>query len=105
MYLTEEEAREKGCPVSNSMIAAMLAAMVDPKRATINGGEDIRLGFCIASQCMAWRWKQPGKFEAIQKYREEHGCSVREAKEYVDREHPELTMEKTHGYCGLAGRP
>jgi hypothetical protein len=86
MYLTEEEAMGKWCPFGQMENQPICRE-------------------CIASQCMAWRWKQPGKFEAVQKYREEHGCSVREAKEYVDRENPELTMEKTHGYCGLAGRP
>lgn len=59
----------------------------------------------IDVDCMAWRLVTPGKIEAIMRHRAETGCSVVEAKEYVDRVHTEMTMQPTRGYCGLAGKP
>ncbi len=99
MYLTEEEAMGKWCPVVRYQEHNY------PSGNRWGDMENQPICRCIASRCMAWRWDTPSKFQAIMKHREKTGCTVREAKEYVDSEHPELTMEKTHGYCGLAGRP
>lgn len=80
--MTEEEAKGKWCP------------------RTIDQRDR-----CLASACMAWRRARPvtapEKFDAIMEQHKKTGCSLREAKEYIDREHMRLTT----GYCGLAGRP
>ena len=100
---TEKEAREKWCLQMNVLIVAPLIAMASKQGIPIKGNAS-HIGKCSASDCMAWQWDTPSKFQAIMKHREETGCTLPEAKGYVDREHPELTMEKTHGFCGLCGR-
>ncbi len=64
---TEEEAKTKWCPFAPTQF------------------EEVTTD-CIASRCMAWRWK---------------------ARFGTDPVNPEncAQLEPTHGYCGLAGRP
>ena len=75
MLLTEEQAREKWCPE-----ARVALRHHEPNSSqfwgTANYDEDEgRISFCIASDCMMWRW----------------GEQVADGK------------DARHGYCGLAG--
>jgi hypothetical protein len=63
MYLTEEEARQKACCK------------------TMPNHPDGKTAACLASVCLAWRWKKGMVF--VDKKRREHDL----------------------GYCGFAGRP
>lgn len=62
--MTEVEARGKRC--------------CNPK-----SGDGIFISYCLASECMAWRW-----------------CPERHSGRTADG-----TVILTHGYCGLAGKP
>ena len=76
--MTEDEAKTKWCPMIR------FAGAGNP----VNGGVwstnrgddpgDIGATKCLASGCMMWRWT------------------------FIDEA---LTDSKTHGYCGLAGKP
>lgn len=94
--MTEDEAKTKTCHRT-------LAAIHDP-----SGGVFHAPAACIGSACMAWRWKAfsgEGLIHAIKRRREETGCSLVEAKNYVES-HPEFVgRTREHGGCGLAGAP
>lgn len=75
--MTEEEARKKWCPFTRS-----ITTTVDDIPST-NGSLKFE---CIASACMAWRWKP----------------KVRVA---IDGEVVGYDPDDTNGYCGLAGSP
>ena len=54
-----------------------------------------RLGLCEAEQCMGWRWVAPVTVEGV-----ELDATGLETRPYAFS-----GPSKTHGYCGLAGRP
>ncbi len=70
--MTEDKARERWCPFVRQAYAfgESIAANRDSE------GRPDRMGRCIASGCMAWRWHHSAA----------HG-------------------RLTSGYCGLAGKP
>ena len=76
--LTEEQAKEKFCPVARVIKTNGAAELVAGNR----DSEDQPLGNCIASECMAWRIAEMATHD------------VDTGKEI----HPE------RGYCGLAGQ-
>lgn len=80
MLLTEEDAQRKWCPFAREMN--------DTDLPTTNGSDQFT---CIASKCMAWRWK---------------GTHLPDENE-VDNtgKSPGMSWNKrTYGYCGLAGK-
>lgn len=89
MMLTEEQAREKWCPLSRPESASY----------AICGGNRDRDGrpsskvLCMGSACMAWRW----------------GMKVETGiKHPPGDENVTITWtpeSETHGYCGAFGRP
>jgi hypothetical protein len=62
MYLTEEEAREKWCPVYGRGIGT-----VENEAGRTLGTYNDELN-CIASECMMWRWKELEGVVAFSKY-------------------------------------
>ena len=79
MYLTEEQAKEKICP----MIYAKAGF------------------FCVATGCMMFRQAEP--------YRQCANCGARMGKDYklatcVSCDNMDL-QDKQVGFCGLAGKP
>lgn len=84
--MTEDEAKTKRCPLVsgkhyNAISGARQAQMFESHR--WDGGTN-----CIGSTCMMWRWVRPSQ-EAIDEVRA------------IGLE----PMMKSHGYCGLAGKP
>jgi hypothetical protein len=79
---TEEEAKKNWCPFARVREANNGAAAAVNIR-SFHSNPHVR---CIASACMAWRWKS--RFG-------------------TDPDNPEncAVLPPTHGYCGLAGRP
>ena len=75
MTLTEEEARKKWCPFVS----------MDGHNRIIPYGGAVHTAHCIASECMAWRWRAEPETTAD----------------------PETTsiLVRERGYCGLAGTP
>mgnify|MGYP000505886524 CR=1 FL=1 len=71
--LTEEEARKKWCPASRASNANLTAGV--NRRPSNKVDPDC---YCIASDCMAWRW-QPA--------------------------YPPAAKDERQGFCGLAGAP
>ena len=87
MLLTEDEAKQRWCPFSRTAFQYRHGdgdAMVVANRAE----NDNPITDCIASQCMAWRWRvgPPSKQDR---------ASYRETS----------AMPEWEGYCGLAGKP
>lgn len=85
--LTEEEARTKWCPHArqDDNVGIFRNALHDDN------------GFaCIASECMAWRWRVEVEYPTAYHNLYSVGGGVMEK--------PKRTQLKT-GYCGLAGRP
>lgn len=81
--LTEEEAKTKWCP------HVRVLASTDGAKAGVNmilTGDDLlpdrSKSNCIASACMAWRWRR------------RYADDAKEAK-----------ISHVTGYCGLAGKP
>lgn len=78
MTITEDEARKKWCPYARILHPGDedTGAAIGYNRRTDSGWDDCGDNFCIASECMAWRWKL-----------NDHGHSM------------------NLGWCGLAGSP
>lgn len=79
---TEEQAREKWCPFARAIVLGT-GDFGDFQLAinrTDRGGASLA-ALCIASDCMAWRWKKS------------------------KQDNLGTWMDPTHGYCGLAGAP
>lgn len=81
--MTEDEAKKKWCPFVrfNAPDGATDALIINnrAKRAAPGETTNGQMCGCLASKCMAWRWKLEG--------------SVTE------------TYSTTDGHCGLAGNP
>lgn len=75
--MTEAQAMERWCPFakSRSIIDAAYGRVVFVSSAE----QTTPSTFCIASQCMAWRWQR--------------------------EDTPDSRPSATDGYCGLAGKP
>lgn len=81
--MTEEEAKTKWCPFSRTMGIDGDVIMPAANRVFMFDGDN-KLTFphpemcaCLASKCMAWVWEKT----------------------------PNSAIKRTHGRCGLAGRP
>ena len=77
MYLTEEEAKKKWCPMSRSGDGGTNRGSSDTNYPKIYADD-----FCVASGCMMWRREKDT-------YGDDYGKDIPE----------------TNGYCGLGGRP
>ena len=77
MYLTEDEAKGKGCP--------MVSGRTERKTRGIMGDKRTKGIYCIASECMMWRTGA-----------HRNGCTA--TKCYKGCGYGK-------GYCGLAGKP
>jgi len=81
--MTEAEAKQQWCP----------HARIDGEQrgdaAYNRDSDDMPVGHCIGSACMAWRWL-PLTEQDRARIRAATGLEI---------------LEKTHGYCGLAGAP
>lgn len=74
--MTEDEAKTKWCPFVRLVISDIGEAKTDNRDFDYGDGTPS----CIASECMAWRWKQEGI------------------------EHGEPIYNDTYGHCGLASK-
>lgn len=93
MTMTEEEAKKKWCP---QMAAAGMLCDETERYGSHNGVVAAR---CIASECMAWRFK-PQEWKHAAAY----------GGEWIDTQEVDGWGQKgeklpTLGYCGLAGHP
>lgn len=80
--MTQDEAKTKWCPFANARVIRWDKSQTDVNIAVWVGPKTNELSNqCIASNCMAWRWK------AI----------------IIDIETQEQTKD-SQGYCGLAGK-
>jgi hypothetical protein len=68
MIVTEEDARKRWCPEVRTPGGNLV----------VHKGHDTRMGKCISSDCMAWRWFDNTDDQAI---------------------------KEPLGYCGKAGKP
>lgn len=110
MLLTEEEARKKWCPFARTgatmvdcgradshseVIQGIIGASVNRDVGSYDkdGNETVQISGrhrCIASECMAWRWRRSG-FEGVTYHPDG-------SKTYIWP-----GPAPTYGYCGLAG--
>ena len=91
MILTEKNARAKWCPFASRTDDVNENAGVNRLR----GLEDKHFPDprCIASACMAWRWKGWGQKEWVD----------RDGRRWVFQEPKDPENWIREGYCGLAG--
>lgn len=115
--LTEEQAREKWCPMVRLAEATAPPGYPSRNRGTSDSGVH-PLCRCIASECMAWRWGKRNRkqYEALCQeetgqsrsdwmtaYLRARGGTAQEAYEAFCREF--ASRPPTHGYCGAFGKP
>jgi hypothetical protein len=81
--MTEDEAKTKWCP--------FVRAQLTEGEPSYNATPEARVGQCIASGCMAWRWG-----ERLETEREAYmrGTDLRRT-----------LQSTTDGFCGLVGKP
>lgn len=96
MLLSEEEAKTKWCP----MVRTHIAVNVDYYRIRTATGPAVNKGtnkaLCIASDCMMWRWGDPGtEFKVDVPAYETKGDPIGH----------DAPVENRRGYCGLANLP
>ena len=108
MPMTEEQACEKWCPMSRTFhinnegppLGPFNRFLIEEQPTKIH--KEVR-NKCIASDCMMWRGFPdcaPGEYiNLIKQRRADTGCTLKDAKEYVDNMH----RPGGRGYCGLAG--
>lgn len=96
MPMTEEQARTKWCP----MVRGQMMTAVDGGLAPVGSGHNRLIHMdvqqfeaggggplcCVASECMAWRWKR---------VRDDEGSADGGA----------AILTQTYGYCGAFGKP
>lgn len=82
MFLTEEEAKLKWCPMLHKAVVQLIEAG-KLSRATETDAKFL----CIASDCMFWRWQSSLTINNPQR---KPGFGQK--------------IEQERGYCGLAGR-
>lgn len=90
MYLTEEEARTRWCPLGHQPCILPLDH-THQTYAAVGGINRVPQGdvpACLASQCMAWRWATPKPLRDIDLV----------TSDVVDQ-------EPRRGYCGAFGTP
>lgn len=122
MLLTEEEAKKRWCPMARVSIGGKLPSSMnrlqtigkDSDGETVTEGK-LRLPVgarCIASECMAWRWRedrlQNVEQEAAEKLVAEGWQAVAFRLVGPRGLHTKvctLTRKTDHGYCGLSGSP
>lgn len=106
--MTEEQAKSKWCPF------VRLSAPVDSEAAGTAGnryGDDIGGNFrCIASACMAWRWKNQEFDRDVELWSRTKNERVNSAWTDDAEWRPvggggESEPPTGSGYCGLAGQP
>lgn len=98
MFLTEDEARKRWCPLGRQYEITQLPASHTATGYWMAGSSAVSPAFnrkaagdvpaCIASSCMAWRFASPQKIREI---------------DMVTGEIEEAQPRK--GYCGAFGRP
>lgn len=77
--MTEDEAKTKWCPFGRGTDGQ--------NRGQDDDGNEAAYGACIASDCMAWRWKSTNSYI--------YGDGTNFVTE---------SYSDTEGYCGLAGK-
>lgn len=102
--ITEDAARTKWCPFSRTMISIKdddgeTVGYNVANRGTIKDTV-MKNSRCLGSSCIAWRWAD----ERNPDWKPSTGMM------WPDTRHPDDILKpwrpsKTHGYCGLAGRP
>ena len=84
---TEEEAKEKFCPLTSLIFSTGEVEIITNKKPDC----------CIVAECMMWRWEEQGLwFDRLD-------IALIEAPEMSLRERQEMLPRK--GYCGLGGKP
>lgn len=94
--MTEQEAREKWCPMARAVLGMDLDEMrgiVGNRTGPMETG--VAATHCFASYCMAWRWV----FEPV-----EYGGSSTEIV-WAGQGKPPTHIQTDRGFCGLAGKP
>lgn len=92
MIMTEDEARRRWCPFGMQPIAgyAQPSSGLSTSQTYVISGNRAQgdVPACLASQCMAWRWKDPKVLREIDLV----------TADVVDE-------QPRRGYCGAFGRP
>lgn len=96
--MTEEQAKEKWCPFSNSPGSFLTGAI--SINLTGRVGEILHTSKCLGSACMAWHWeKKPN-----QDWKPEPGGMMSYPPRDKRFDEPMYIDDETEGHCGLAGR-
>ena len=88
MLKTEEEARECWCPYARNIVEIKNGDGLIVAVTSGNKFSEDKMSVCIASNCMAWRWKNAS---------EETKAHMRAVRTHH--------LNNAVGYCGLAGEP
>ena len=91
--MTEKEAKTKGCPHAHTI--------TEPLPYGASRIKQTNDGKCISFGCMAWRWAS----ERNPDWKPPTGYSIAVTQPHPDDVESPYRPSKTHGYCGLAGRP
>ena len=82
MMLTEDEAKTKWCPHARNL------HQWNEEAAPNRDADDKPISRCIASACMAWRWREDGGYRQTK-----------------DGTWVSGNVTDAIGFCGLAGKP
>lgn len=108
--MTEEEAKTKWCPFARVLVESAEEETASPvaganRLETRGSGEpdlEWKTPRCIGSACMAWRWTERGRVEALAPGAGRYRMYARENDVPLGYQKRPVPDE---GYCGLAGSP
>lgn len=108
--MTEEEAKGKWCPFARvSEIGERGGAYTHAPNRNLSEPREAA-SWCLASQCMAWRWTTTTHYRRTELWSKSKGCRVNSAwSDDADWRPVEMSKDADPppavGYCGLAGTP
>lgn len=99
MMIAEKDAKTKWCPMARYLAEGLVSGKLVSISAVNRGRAGERVGECLGSGCMMWRWDER-EFALTNKG---HGLIAAGApKDEIDREKV-FTGDDRKGHCGLSG--